>query len=93
MRDEALAPYVTSKKAQTTQDMPRQLARLDVQLNACIRPPMVDISVRQEVAVVEDCPMVEEARRRHMRGAAGTNGHGSQVAALREGSDEASRNL
>ena len=92
MRDEPLAPCVTSEKARKTQDVPHQLAGLDlltVQLNGCILPPLVDIGVRNEVAVVEDCPRVEEARRRHIGGATGTNGHGSQAAALSEGSDGA----
>ena len=80
VRDKPLAPRVASENAPKTQDVPHQLAGLDlltVQLHGCILPALVGIGVRNEVAVVEDCPRVEEVRRRHIGGAMGTSGHGS----------------
>ena len=66
MRDEPLALRVARGNARKTQDVPHQLAGLNlltVQLKGCIiLPALVDIGVCNEVAVVEDWPRVEEAR-------------------------------
>ena len=92
VRDEPLAPRVASENAPKTQDVPHQLAGLNllaVQLHGSILQTLVGIEVRNKVEVVGDCPRVEEVRRRHIGGATSTCGHGSQAAASSEGSDGA----
>ena len=66
MRDEPLALRVARGNARKTQDVPHQLAGLNlltVQLKGCnILPALVDIGVCNEFAVVEYWPRVEETR-------------------------------
>ena len=92
VRDEPLAPRVASEHAPKTQDVPQQLAGLNllaVQLHGSILPALVGIEVRNEVEDVGDCLRVEDVRRRHIGGARSTCGHGSQAAISSEGFDGA----